>query len=185
MPVLLGSIALWCAVLWPVVRSAAVREAWSGLPRLARITFACVAAGLLLVQARHLTGTGTAAHAAYPFTPWTMYTAPQDSITYHELLLEYPDGRTVHYPLETLDRRHHRTLLARAVRDARSSAQAEQLTLGLSELLALHNRQSAGTPAAAISLWRRIQPLREFSTPKAIPATLVIRVTTEDADASR
>jgi hypothetical protein len=185
MTVLLGSIALWCAILWPVARSAAVRDAWSGLPRLARITFACMAAGLLVVQAQYLIRPNHAAHAAYPFTPWTMYTAPQDSITYHELLLEHPDGRTTHYPLETLDRRHHRTLLTRIVRDARSEAHAEQLAVGMTELLARHNRQPTVTPAVAIALWRRTQPLRDFSTPEALPAILVIRVTAETAHAPR
>ncbi len=185
MTVLLGSVALWCAILWPVVRSAAVRDAWSGLPSLARITFVCIAAGLLVVQARHLIRPDSAAHAAYPFTPWTMYTTPRDSIMYHELLLEYPDGRTVHYPLETLDRRHHRTLLTRIVRDAQSEARAEQRAVGMTELLAVHNRQADGAPAVAIALWRRAQSLREFSTPEAIPATLVIRVSAETAHAPR
>ncbi|MBU3728183.1 MAG: hypothetical protein FGM37_02905 [Phycisphaerales bacterium] len=185
MTMLLGSIALWCAILWPVLRSHAVREAWIGLPRLAQITFACVTAGLLMVQAHHVTLPNSPASAAYPFTPWTMYTAPQDAISYHELLLEYPDGRTTHYPLETLDRRHHRTLLTRIVRDARSTAHAEQLAAGMTELLAVHNRQPTFTPAVAIALWRRTQPLREFSSPEAIPALLVIRVSPENAHAPR
>lgn len=182
---LLLPVLLWGVVLFPIVRSASVRDGWCALSAGSRAAFACVVAGLVAAQILYVCRLLPAPNAAYPFTPWTMYTGSMSDISYYELQLERSDGRIIHYPLERLDRRHHRTVMARCASDSRDPASASRLREGLAALLILHNRRVPDDTAVAIALWRRHQPVRSFTAPEAIPAELLLRVTEDDSNAAR
>lgn len=179
------SVVLWGVVLFPVARSVRVRDGWGALSAGARAVFACIVAGLMAAQILFICRLLPAPNAAYPFIPWSMYTGSTSDIRYHELRLERTDGRSIHYPLERLDRRHHGTLLTRCASDAHDPANASRLREGLAALLILHNRRMPDHTAVAIALWRRHQPVRSFTAPEAVPAKLLLRVTEDEANAAR
>lgn len=181
--------ALWAAVLLPLAVCRAFRATWISAAPVAKGALLLMACGLLAVQAIASIDLKVRKNAAFPLTPWTMYTAPTRMVSYWALELEHPDGRYTPYPLEWLDRRHVRTLLSRLKREAETSRGdgdgATALDASLAHLLRMYNQRLPDAPATALRLTSRRQPLRQFQSAEAMPTTIEARVTREQADANR
>lgn len=182
-------LALWVALMLPIALSPSFVKVWRSAPRAAKACVMVIGLGILAVQTMASVNPIAPKNAAYPLTPWTMYTTPTRAVSYWALELEDPNGTRTPYPMEWLDRRHVRTLMTRlrleAQADGGESAQSSALNASLVHLLRMYNQRNPQTPAASIVLTSRRQRLRDYTTPDRIPVTEVARVTLEQTDANR
>lgn len=180
--------AMWAAVLLPLALSRSFRQTLSSAAPAAKASLLLIVCGTLAVQAIASLDPSMRQHAAFPVTPWAMYTTPNRMVSYWTLELEHHDGTRTPYPLEWLDRRHVRTLMFRLRLEAGpkrgDGSQGDALDASLTHLLRMYNRRDPQTPAVAITLTSRRQPLRDYEGPDRVPATVEARVTMEHPDAT-
>ncbi len=178
-------LALWIAVLLPVLSCAPVRQAWNSLRLMARAATVALFVGLLAVQALPPGVLLRAGNSAYPFMRWRMYTAPTDEVLLWQLVLRHADGTESHYPLEWFDGRHPRTLLFRLRIDDSAKDRELRLQQGLSMLLSVYNSRRPERAAVALTFSRRQQSFADFTEPDRIPTEVRWRVMAEQPNATR